>query len=88
MANEKGKGGANPLVTGAVVAGAVVAAVALSKKENRDKARKVILDVTKKGKKLMERPEAKAAVGMVAGKVVDEVSKKVEQKEKSGNSRK
>ena len=87
MANENRKGGANPIVTGAVVAGAVVAAVALSKKENREKARKMILDVTKKGQKLMERPEAKAVAGAVVSKVAQDMSKKGgngnnEQKEK------
>src|SRR5690348_3599962 len=81
MAEEK-KSGIGPLVVGAAV-GVTIAAVALSKEENRKKAKNIVTNVVRKGKKLMERPEAQALVKNVTkkslGNVVDKAFDKGDQ---------
>lgn len=60
MAQEKK--GSNPLVAGAVLAGVAVAAAVLSKKENRDKATKMVKDTVKKGEQYMKKSDSKSKV--------------------------
>jgi Flp pilus assembly protein TadB len=75
MANAS-KTSVNTLVTGALIAGAAVTAVALSKSENRKKAKRAFQTIVKKGKELWNTPEGQAVVGSVAektlGRMVDE----------------
>ncbi len=89
MANEKNR--SNPLVAGAVLAGVAVTAAVLSKKENRDKAAKMMKDAVKSGEKFMKKPEIKAATGAMATKVLDNVKSNVEKnagQPQNGNARK
>lgn len=57
----------NPVVAGAVLVGAAAAAVVLSKKENRDKAGKILKDVSKKGKLLAKDPHVKKIAATATG---------------------
>jgi hypothetical protein len=61
----------NPLIAGAVLVGAAAAAVALSKKGNREKAGKVIQDLTKKGERIARKPEVKAIAGAAVTKAAE-----------------
>ena len=72
MAEKEQKGG-NALVAGVVLAGVAVTAAVLSKKENRDKAKKIAATAIRNGKKIMERPEAKMIAGVVAKKAIEKV---------------
>lgn len=72
MAQESKVG--NPLVAGAVIAGVAVAATLLSKKETRNKAKKLLASAAKKGADFLERPEGKALTGAIAGKIVKDVT--------------
>jgi polyhydroxyalkanoate synthesis regulator phasin len=72
MADKKGAA-VVPLATAAVIGGAAVAAVVLTKKEHREKAKKLVTNLVKRGKKFMENPEAKAVVGAIAEKGLERV---------------
>lgn len=70
----------NPVVAGAVLAGAAAAAVVLSKKENREKAGKILKDLTSKGKKLAKDPEVKKTAIAATDKIIDQVADSAKKK--------